>query len=192
MNTDSVQLLCEQVLGDARTEAEEILRNASDTIREKTARSEKEIAATLLLLAGKAGREGEQEIKKIRSRINIEEMRKASAVKEAKINSVISLLEEKMSGREDIILKLASEAVFCIGESRVRVLAGEAEWRILNGGFIEEMKASGIGVTLEQSGKNHSIRAMSEDGRIMFDNSCGAKIARDRDKIRSIISRWLK
>ena len=192
MNTDSVCLLCEQVLGDAGTEAEAILKNASETILEKTALAEREMEKTLAGMTAKANRDTGQEIKKLQSRINIEKMRKASAVKERRIDSVIALLDRKMSSRKDILLKLVSEAASSIGENEVRILLGGEERRVLGEGFIKELNLPGISATLEPPGETRGIRVLSADGRIMFDNSCRAKIARDKDKIRSVIGRWLK
>ncbi|MDE2027270.1 MAG: V-type ATP synthase subunit E [Candidatus Omnitrophica bacterium] len=202
----SIEGLCTQISKDALDDARRIFAQARDEIRKITEEGAKESEAMCRRIEESAQKEVKSCRQKIMGAVNLEVRRTILGAREEVFGQIMAAVKAKAadyrrSGEYPQYLKTKIiEGLLVLQADCVEILGGSIEKSILNDDFLagieQEFKEKhGLGVTLEfktrMDWNEMGFILRSRDGRLLFDNTFSAHLARHYEEIRSTVLKEL-
>jgi vacuolar-type H+-ATPase subunit E/Vma4 len=200
-NNDTKALI-EGIESDAKSEADQLLREARQKAEERMKYARKQADSILNDAAEKANRQSKAARQKILSGVEIEVRRKSMQIKDRIMGEILNQVRgtlEKLVAKEEyrgILLQWIVEAGLGLGAEKAFVNASKREKEIIDSGLL----ARAAGKVEEFSGRHveftlsdlpplgaQGVVLYSEDGKTAFNNQVSTRILRKQRKIRDVI-----
>jgi len=200
-NNDTKALI-EGIESDAKSEADQLLREARQKAEERMKYARKQADSILNDAAEKADRQSKAAQQKILAGVEIEVRRKSMQSKDRImgeiLNQVRGKLEKLVENEEyrEILLQWIVEAGLGLGAEKAFVNASKREKEIIDSGLmacasgkVEEFSGRHVEFTLSDLPPlgAQGVVLYSEDGKTAFNNQVSTRILRKQQKIRDVI-----
>ena len=187
---------------DARTEEEEIIKEAEKQAAEKRKYFEKKVEALLNDARGDAQNQAEAVMRKTLSAVDLELKRHSMSVRSALIQDIMNRVENmlaSMTGEEkyrSVLINWIAEAFIGLGAEAAQINASEKERALINDQLLSEVKEKIHKQTNKQAQlklsdaeplKSQGVVLTADDGRTAFNNQVKTRMLRKQREIQTLI-----
>ena len=187
---------------DARTEEEEIIKEAEKQAAEKRKYSEKKIEALLNDARSDAQNQTEAVMRKMYSAVDLELKRHSMSVRSALMQDIMNRVENKLASMTDeekyrsVLINWIAEAFIGLGAEAAQINASEKERALINDQLLSEVKEKIHKQTNKQAQlklsdaeplKSQGVVLTAADGRTAFSNQVKTRMLRKQREIRTLI-----
>jgi len=187
---------------DARTEEEEIIKEAEKQAAEKRKYSEKKIEALLNDARSDAQNQTEAVMRKMYSAVDLELKRHSMSVRSALMQDIMNRVENKLASMTDeekyrsVLINWIAEAFIGLGAEAAQINASEKERALINDQLLSEVKEKIHKQTNKQAQlklsdaeplKSQGVVLTAADGRTAFNNQVKTRMLRKQREIRTLI-----
>ena len=187
---------------DARTEEEEIIKEAEKQAAEKRKYSEKKIEALLNDARSDAQNQTEAVMRKMYSAVDLELKRHSMSVRSALMQDIMNRVENKLASMTDeekyrsVLINWIAEAFIGLGAEAAQINASQKERALINDQLLSEVKEKIHKQTNKQAQlklsdaeplKSQGVVLTADDGRTAFNNQVKTRMLRKQREIQTLI-----
>ncbi len=204
MEEQSVDILCNQILDEAKKEAESTLKKANMMASQRVQLAEQQANAEAKKILDKAKEESEQARKKILSSLNLEEHKRKLQKRELFIQKIISQIESalvdfsKSKDYESFLKQSTIEALSQLNvEKPVTLTYGKDDLKQHLTGIVKDVEKalpSGMKVSLQLDSATHDqhgVVVSVDNGLIRINNTLEERLRSQTEQIRAYIHETL-
>jgi vacuolar-type H+-ATPase subunit E/Vma4 len=197
--------IIEKILSDGRAQAERMIASAKRSVEAERRKAESEAEKVRGEILGRVKRKAENLKSKEIASAQIESKRILLRAREQAISKAFTKIEEELSnvranptGYRKALANLAAEAVTAIGQPEVRLKLHPDDAPMADETFLSELRQRTEDMTgnevqalveADPAISGGGCTALSQDGRIVFDNTFGRRLERMKTGLRSEIVR---
>ena len=187
---------------DARTEEEEIIKEAEKQAAEKRKYFEKKFEALLNDARSDAQNQAEAVMRKMYSAVDLELKRHSMSVRSALMQDIMNRVENKLASMTDeekyrsVLINWIAEAFIGLGAEAAQINASEKERALINDQLLSEVKEKIHKQTNKQAQlklsdaeplKSQGVVLTADDGRTAFNNQVKTRMLRKQREIQTLI-----
>jgi V/A-type H+-transporting ATPase subunit E len=190
----SDKVLSEEILKDAATKAERVLKRAERDARKLLDQAAKEAEAAKERVLDAARQRAERAAQSLLATVEQEARRDLLAAQEAELDRLFEAARQRLADRAAydypaVLAALAAQAIQAMGADGVTLELSERDLGLATDGWLAEVRRRvGRDVAIRVS-ENHApidggVIVRSADGRLVYDNSFSARLRRLRPGLR--------
>lgn len=190
----SEKVLSDEILRDAQTKADRIRKRGQRDAKKLLDEAAKEAAAAAERTLQVARARAERVAQSLLATVEQDVRRGLLAAREAELEQLFEAARQRLADRSSyepaaVLAALAAQAIRAMGADRVTVELAEADRAVATEAWLADVRRRvGREVAIEVSSEAAPIEGgvvvRSADGRLLYDNSFGARLRRLRPELR--------